>query len=325
MKRSELRPVVLLSRCIEHEACRYDGSMISSPFVKQIKDAVDFITVCPEMAIGLPVPREAIRIIDIDDKEALVYSRTGTDVTNAMSSFATDYLEKLSKETLHGAILKSRSPSCGIKDVKIYKTLGKSPSLNRKTRGFFGGRATELLNGLAIEDEGRLTNFNIREHFLTRIYTMADFDTVKEIGTMKALVDFQSRNKYLLMAYHQQNQKLLGKIVANHDHLGMDKVMFEYEVLLKETLAKPLRRGTNINMIMHLFGYFKKELSKEEKAYFLDRIDDYSNKKVPLSVLMAVIGSWVIRFEEQYLMNQTVFEPYPKHLLDVTDSGKGID
>lgn len=325
IQRNELRPRILLSRCIEHEACRYDGSIISSPFVKRLKNYVEFITICPEKAIGLPVPREAIRVVDSNGEQSLVYSMTGTDVTQAMNEFAHNYLEELEEQNVHGAILKSRSPSCGIKDVKVYKTIGRSPASGIKTEGFFGRVVNEKLDGLAIEDEGRLTNFNIREHFLTRIYTFAEFDQMKIEGTMKALVGFHSRHKYLLMAYHQQNQKILGKITANHDKNPVEQVMTAYEKILKEALAKPLRRGTNMNMLMHMFGYFKKELSKDEKAYFLDMLDEYSHKKIPMSVLMALIGAWTVRFDEKYLLSQTIFEPFPKGLVEVTDSGKGID
>ncbi len=184
---------------------------------------------------------------------------------------------------------------------------------------------TERFEGYAIEDEGRLTNYNIREHFLTRIFTFKSFDEVIDNNSMSALIDFHSRNKYLLMAYHQSNQKILGKITANHKKEPVETVIKNYREVLQKALMKPLRRGTNINMLMHLFGYFKKELTKEEKAYFLDLLEQYSLKKVPFSVPIAIISAWVVRFDEPYLKLQTIFKPYPMEILDVTDSGKGID
>lgn len=321
----ELKPTVLVSNCLEHGATRYDGSMISSVFVRLLRDYVNFIPVCPEVAIGLPVPREAIRIVKTDGVEHLVHSMSGTEVTDAMKVYTAGIAEKLSKAPLHGAILKSRSPSCGIKDVKMYKSVGKAPSLGDKTRGFFGGGIIDAFPDLAVEDEGRLTNFNIREQFLTRIYTMADFDEVKAEGTMKALVGFQSRHKYLLMAYHQANQKKLGKIVANHEHLSAEQVFKAYEALLKQSLTKPLNHGRNTNMLLHIMGYFKEQLTAEEKAYFLDVLGQYNDNKVPFSVPISLLGSWVIRFGETYLQGQSIFEPFPRELINVTDSGKGID
>ncbi len=320
-----LRPKVLVSICLEHAPNRFDGSMISSPFVKKLKEYVDFITVCPEVAIGLPIPREVIRIVKEGESEELVHSMSGVSVSDKMRDFSQKYVDYIAGVGVHGAILKSRSPSCGIKDVKMYKSIGKAPSLNTKTKGFFGGKLIETFPDMAIEDEGRLTNYNIREHFLTRIYTMAAYDEVIKSGTMKALIDFHSHNKYLLMGYNQQKQKILGKIVANHEHLSVMLVLEAYEDTLRKALASPLRHGRNTNMLLHIFGYFKDRLDSDEKAYFLDVLEQYNGKKVPFSVPLSLLKSWVIRFREPYLSTQTIFEPFPREILDVTDSGKGVD
>ncbi len=255
----------------------------------------------------------------------MVSSRSGIDISDKMTAYVNSFCKMYEDVSIHGFILKGRSPSCGIKDVKVYKTIGKAPSLGEKASGFFGGSILDLFDGVAIEDEGRLTNYNIREHFLTRIYTMAEYDIVIKQQSMKGLIEFHSNNKYLLMAYHQKYQKELGKIVANHEKKPIEGLINEYLVMLKKALAKPLRRGTNINMLMHLFGYFKKVLSKEEKAYFLDVLEQYSDKKVPFSVPISLVYAWVIRFDEPYLKNQRIFRPFPIEILDVTDSGKGID
>ncbi|WZL81954.1 DUF523 and DUF1722 domain-containing protein [Vallitaleaceae bacterium 9-2] len=319
------KPTVFLSRCIEHGYCRYDGSQISSVFIKKLEPYVNYITACPEVEIGLPIPREAIRIIKPEATEILVSSQTGVDVTEKMQRYAARRVEQLKGERIHGFILKSRSPSCGIKDVKTYKTFGKAPSTGDKTTGFFGRAVLEGFEDYPIEDEGRLMNYHLREHFLTQIYTFLAFDEVRDKMTMKALIDFHTKNKYLLMAYHQMHQKTLGKIVANHENKKTHEVIEAYETLLRKSLEKPLRRGTNINMLMHLFGYFKKELTSTEKAYFLDTLEKYHMKKIPFSVPIAIIHAWVVRFDEKYLKYQTIFEPYPAEILDVSDSGKGID
>lgn len=319
------KPIVFISKCIEHENCRYDGNSIRSAFVNDLKEYVTFVTECPEMAIGLGVPREAIRIISDGKNERLVYSLTGTDVTDKMIAFSSAYANELKKEKIHGFILKSKSPSCGVKEVKAYKTIGKSQSLLNKTSGFFGKVILEYFPGAAIEDEGRLRDYIIREHFLTRIFTMCSFDEVTDDQTMKTLIRFHSQNKYLLMAYNQKYQKMLGKLVANHENKAIATVIQQYHLTLQEALEKPLRRGTNMNMLMHLLGYFKNDLAKDEKSYFLDVLEQYHKKKVPFSVPIAIIYSWVIRFDEEYLKYQTIFKPYPTGILNVSDSGKGID
>ncbi len=133
-----VKPTIVVSKCLEFEHCRYDGSMISDLFVRKLKDYVNFIPLCPEMEIGLPSPRQALGIMETDQDEVLIFSQTGEPITEQMVTYANDKMEELKKIEVDGFILKSRSPSCGIKDVKIYKTYGKSSSLPRKTKGFFG-------------------------------------------------------------------------------------------------------------------------------------------------------------------------------------------
>lgn len=318
------KPTILLSSCIEYSACRYDGSMISNSFIRTLKPYVNFITVCPEVGIGLGIPRQALRVILSDNEKKLVFSKTGEEVTDKINDFSKSFIEGLSSTEIHGAILKSRSPSCGIKDVKVYKNYGKAFSLPEKTKGCFGKKIKEEFKEIPIEDEGRLTNFNIREHFLTRIFTYVNFLGVKEKNSIKALIQFHSENKYLLMAYSPSNLKKLGKIVAGYNKKNLEELLNEYGYYLNEALAVPPSTMRSINMLQHLFGYFSKELTKDEKAFFLDHLESYRNKKVPFSVPLAIIHTWTMRFQNNYLLNQRIFEAFPKEILDVTDSGKGI-
>jgi len=311
------KPIVLISKCIEHGSCRYDGNSISDGFVKTLKEYVNFKPVCPEVAIGLGIPRQAIRIIYKEGDLRLVSSKAGVDVTDEMKSFTSGYIESLS-EIYDGAILKSKSPSCGIKNVKVYKDIGKVPSLSQKTIGFFGGEINKVFYDLPVEDEKRLISPLIKDHFLTQLFSVARFHQMRQDKSLKALVEFQSHNKYLLMSYHQLNQKKLGKIVANHEKYSVEEVYKKYETLLKRTLKTPLQRGKNINMLMHILGYFKDELTANEKAYFLDVLEDYNKKNVSIRIPLAILRSWVVRFEEPYLLKQTIFAPYPIELMETT-------
>lgn len=318
------KPTILLSNCIEHCSCRYDGSIVKSSFVKKLKPYVNFITVCPEVAIGLSVPRQSLRIILSNGEEKLAFSKTGEDITNQMNNFCDNFAKDLSTKEIHGAILKSRSPSCGFKDVKIYKNYGKASFLPNKTSGLFGQKITSFFNEIAIEDEGRLINYNIREHFLTRIFTYADFYDIKKNKNIENLIKFQSENKYLLMAFSPVLLKKLGSIVASYNKSNIEEILDEYEHYLNKLLAVLPESMHNVNMLLHLFGYFSKELSNHEKLFFLSNLESYINKKVPFSVPLTIIHTWVIRFENKYLLNQTIFEAFPSDLIEVTDSGKGL-
>lgn len=316
------KPTVVVSKCIEFDRCRYNGLMISSDVVRALRPFVEFMPVCPEVEIGLGVPRDPIRIVASKGGRALVQPSTGADVTKKMERFARSHLGALGE--VDGFVLKSRSPSCGTRDVKIFPGI-ESHAASDKGPGFFGGAVLEAFPGCPVEDEGRLLNFRIREHFLTSLFALARFRAAKEAGTMRALVEYQARHKLLLMSYSQKEMRLLGRIVANPEHKAMKEIFGEYEKHLRAALAAPPRYTSNINVLMHVLGYFSEKLTSREKAFFLDALEKYKAGRIPQSATISVVSSWLARFGEPYLDKQTYFEPYPEALVEITDSGKGRD
>ena len=315
------RPLIVVSKCIEFDACRYNGQLIPDGFVRQIKSHVDFIPVCPEVEIGLGVPRDPIHIVSERGELTLIQPSTGKDLTLKMSRFAASFLDTLPE--VDGFILKSRSPSCGIKDVKIHEPGEKGRVITAKSAGFFGGEVLNKFPHLAVEDEGRLTNYRIREHFLTRIFASARFRGVKHGNSMGDLVQYHTENKLLLMSYNQKELRVLGRIVANLTRKPFQEVICEYADHLWRALSQLARYNSNINVLQHAFGYFSKNLSSKEKSFFLDSLERYRAERVPLSVPINILKSWIVRFDETYLVQQTFFNPYPEELVTVLDSGKG--
>lgn len=319
-KRRFTKPIVVSSKCIEFAACRWNGLMIKDDFVRQLIPFVEFRPVCPEYEIGLGIPREPIRVVKSKGRLILFQPATGKDFSGPMNRFAKDYLESFNE--VDGFILKSRSPSCGIKDVKIYGGIDKAPVTGKGT-GFFGQAVIDRYSDLPIEDEGRLTNFRIREHFLTRIFALASWRKLDK--SMAALIEFQKANKLLLMAYNQKQMRILGQIVANHEKKKIEMVFSEYDIHLKKALTTIPRIGSNINVLTHALGYFKTGLKAAEKTHFLKTLDKFREGKAPLSVPVSIIHSWIARFGQEYLTGQTYFEPYPEELIQTSDSGKGRD
>ncbi|MFA5143614.1 MAG: DUF523 and DUF1722 domain-containing protein [Candidatus Omnitrophota bacterium] len=315
-----IKPRLFASKCLGFAACRWDGVTIRDAFVESLKPYVEYVTTCPEVEAGLGVPRDPIRIVSQSGEFHLVQPSTGKDMSSEMKSFAGHFLGSLGD--IDGFILKDRSPSCGIDSVKVYPKIGPSASVARAS-GFFGAAVLERFGDMPIETEGRLTNYRIREHFLTRIFTFAGFRGVKEAGRMGALVDFHARNKLLIMSYSQKGLSILGSLTANRDGLKQDKVFDEYEKCLHNTMARISRYTANINILTHSLGYFKDKLSADEKKFFLALVTEYRDGKVPLSVPVNVAKSYIVRFGEAYLARQTFFEPYPPGLVSITDSGAG--
>jgi uncharacterized protein YbgA (DUF1722 family)/uncharacterized protein YbbK (DUF523 family) len=317
-----VKPVVVLSRCLELEPVRYNGQVIPYEFVRDLEPWVTFVPVCPELEIGLGVPRDPIRIVAVDGEARLVQPTTDCDLTTAMIDFSDRFLSGLGE--VDGFILKNRSPSCGISDVKIYQGFEKSASTTRGP-GFFGGRVVELFPGLAIEDEGRLRNYRIREHFLTKLFCLARFRKLKQSRSMMELVRFQSVNKLLLMAYNQKQLRILGRTVANAERASIDEVTGKYEEHLHLALARAPRYTSVINVLQHASGYFSNELNRSEKDFFRSWLDKYRQERVPISAVTSILRAWVVRFQQEYLLPQTFFDPFPEELMSVSDSGKGRD
>lgn len=316
-----MRPRVVVSACLGFEACRYNGEVIPNRFLQALPPHVDLLRVCPEVEIGLGTPRDPIRIELDGEAEILYQPTTDRDLTRAMERFAAGWLADLSD--VDGFVLKSRSPSCGVHDAKRYRR-GKGPKPMRAGSGpgLFAEAARTRFPTLPFEDEGRLTNLRLREHFLTRIFTTAAFRAVRRKRTMAALVSFHAENKLLFMAANQTRMRVMGRIVANADALPIEDVLDAYEPELGAMLSKTPRFTSHINVAQHAQGYFKDELSAREKAHFLEALETYRAERAPLSVVTAILSSWIARFDEDYLARQTWFAPFPRELVTATDSGK---
>jgi uncharacterized protein YbgA (DUF1722 family)/uncharacterized protein YbbK (DUF523 family) len=316
------RPRVVVSKCLGFAHCRWNGLTVPDEFVDRLKPHVEFTPVCPEVEIGLGVPRDPIRVVLQNNELKLVQPATKVDVSKRMKRFCEAFLSTIGPTD--GFLLKSRSPSCGIKEVKVYPGMEKSAAL-KKGSGFFGAAVLERFPNLPVEDEGRLNNFILREHFLKRLFTLANFRIKKMTRQMKELVRFQAENKFLLMAYNQKEFRIMGRIVANHEKKPAAQVYENYETHLVSALARAPRYTSHINVFMHAMGHFRNKLNKQEKAFFYDLMDKYRRGKTPLKSDMDVLIAWGIRFGEKYLLDQTFFNPYPEDLLDISDSGKGRD
>ena len=314
------KPRIVISKCIGFDPCRYNGEIVQDKFVARLAPHVEFVAVCPEVEIGLGAPREPVRVVSSANTFTMIQPATGLDLTDKMRSFTGAFLNSVGE--VDGFILKSRSPSCGIGDVKFYAGPEKSSPLG-KTAGLFGGAALERFDDRAIEDEGRLRNLALREHFLTRIFAFARLRRLQGSGAMKDLVGFQAANKLLLMAYSQAKMRELGRIVANAERKRRDSLFAKYGICFRQALRKPPKPTSPINVLMHALGYFKQELSQREKKHFLETLDAYRCGRTPLSSAVSILNSWIARFDSDYLREQTFFRPFPEHLMALDDSGKG--
>jgi uncharacterized protein YbgA (DUF1722 family)/uncharacterized protein YbbK (DUF523 family) len=308
-----IKPRIIISKCIEFDFCRYNAQIIRSDIVSKMKPHVEFLPICPEVEIGLGVPRDPIRIIEQRSTTYLLQPSTNRDISNDMNHFAQQFLS--AQQNIDGFLLKSQSPSCGTRDVKIYPAPSHSAAI-RRDAGFFGKHVLAQFPFLAIEDEMRLQNPVIREHFFTKVFTFAYFRSIKDSFSLQGLLQFHTKNKFLLMGYNQKELRILGNILAHQNKQQLSKVFLEYEQHLQHAFSKAPRYTSQINVLNHIFGYLSQDLTKTEKDFYASLLEKFRRGFIPFNVLTYLLKSWVIRFDQPYLLPQTFFTPYPDELLD---------
>jgi uncharacterized protein YbgA (DUF1722 family)/uncharacterized protein YbbK (DUF523 family) len=283
--------------------------------VEKIKPFVDFVTHCPEVEIGLGSPRKFVRIVLDGEIKTFVQPETNGDFTQEMS----DYIDQIvpTLNDLDGFILKDNSPSCSINRVRYYRGSEKGAEIGGGGPGLFGEAILREYSHLPIESDGRLRNQKIREVFLTRIFTLAAAKQVVKNKKMNDLVEFHSNNKYLLMTFSQKKLRELGQITSNQDKMLFNEVAARYLETLEKTLAVSPRSSMVVNVFSKIFGYFSKDLKADERKFFLTRLEAYRQGKISITSLRETLLLWALRFEQDYILKQTVFQPFPEELNEI--------
>jgi uncharacterized protein YbbK (DUF523 family)/uncharacterized protein YbgA (DUF1722 family) len=259
------RPRVVLSRCLELEKVRYDGEKIAYGFVRELEPFVDLVPICPEVEIGLGVPRDPIRLVEEARGIRLVQPSAGQDLTTEMEAFADGFLGSVT--SVDGFLLKNRSPSCGISDVKRYRHDGELSSSGRGA-GLFGEAVLDRFGHLAVADEGKLRDARIREHFLTKLFALAALREVKEAGSVRDLTAFHARYKLLLMAYSQNGLSGLSRLVSEGSQKPFAELVTEYRTEFGAVLRQPPPPASIVNVLDDAAGYLKALVGRREKTVF---------------------------------------------------------
>lgn len=305
------KPRLVISRCINRDPVRYNGGIVTDEFVARVEKYTDCIYVCPEVEVGMGVPRNPVVLVEIDKEIKMIDPHTQKDYTQSMVSFSEKFLSGI--DYVDGFILKSKSPSCGVMDTKLYS--GDFKIVKAKTDGIFASYVKKRLQLAAVEDEGRLRDFWIRRNFLTKIFSIADFRIFKSrVREISQLVEFHSRYKYLLMLYSQSDLKNMGRIVAEWKTNGFKKTIDEYEKYFFKAFSKKQTLKSNINIFSHIYGYFSKKLNSKERRHFKNMLEAVINERLSVTVMFEFLKSFVYRFENEYLMYQRYLFPFPDDL-----------
>jgi len=300
-----------VSACLLGEAVRYDGGHKRDAFLTEtLGPFVEWVPVCPELELGLGVPRDTLRLVGGASAPRLVVERTGEDLTTRMHRFARSRLDALAELDLDGYVLKRASPSCGLFRVRVYGPKGVAAG-----RGLFAAALVERFPALPVEEEGRLGDARLRENFIERVFAMARWRTfVARRPRARDLVAFHAAQKFAVLAHSPAHYTRLGRLVAGAGRLDAS-MLDDYARLLMDALAVPATRARHVNVLQHLAGFFKTRLADDERAELGEVIEEYRRELVPLVVPLTLIRHHVRRLAVGYLADQVYLSPHPKELM----------
>lgn len=309
-----LTPVKIgISSCLLGNSVRYDGGHSHDRFLTQtLGQFIEYIPVCPEVECGMPIPREAVRLVGTPENPRLVTQKTGIDKTEQMAAWIDIRLASLAKENLCGFIFKSKSPSSGLYRIKVY---GDDGQIRKSGTGLFAGAFTKTFPRIPVEEAGRLNDPILRELFIESIFSFQRWRDLLSLNkTLGGLVDFHTRNKYLILSHSQEHYRTLGKLVAHGKQEPLEQLFDKYEALLLAALRLKATLAKNINVLQHMVGFFKRDLSAFEKQELSEIINQYRTGYVPLIVPITLIKHYVMKYDQPWLKVQTYLNPHPFEL-----------
>ena len=302
-----------ISSCLLGNEVRWNaGHKLDKYLTHTLGQFVEYVPVCPEVEAGFGVPRESFRLVGDPDTPRLVTFKSKTDHTDRMVAWAGKRVKELEKEDLCGFIFKSDSPSSGMIRVKVYNETGMPHKVGI---GMFARAFMEHFPLIPVEDDGRLNDPLIRENFILQIFTMKRWrDNVARKPGMGNLVEFHTRNKLLILSHSPKHYRLMGKLVADGKKLPIQEVYDQYHQLLMEALKLKTTIRKNTNVLQHLMGFFKKQLSADEKQELIEIFSQYQNEHIPLIVPITLLNHYVRKYDQPYLKQQTYLNPHPLEL-----------
>ena len=302
-----------ISTCLLGENVRYDGGHKLDRFLTDtLGQYVEYVPVCPEVECGLPIPRESMHLEGDPDSPRLLTTRSKQDMTDRMVQWARKRVIDLEKKDLYGFIFKSDSPSSGMERVKVYNEKG-IPL--KKGVGMFARIFMEHFPLLPVEDEGRLHDPGLRENFIERIFALKRWRAVLQSKESRGnVVDFHTRHKLLILSHSPKHYQMMGMLVAKAKALPIKELYQQYQTILMEALRSKTTSKKNSNVLMHMMGYFREQLSGDEKRELLEVTEAYRKGYTPLIVPVTLIQHYVRKYEQPYLKEQIYLNPHPLEL-----------
>jgi uncharacterized protein YbgA (DUF1722 family)/uncharacterized protein YbbK (DUF523 family) len=301
-----------VSSCLLGENVRFDAGHKKNAFITgMLNDYFNFVPFCPEMHIGLGVPRETIRLSLVDDQVRCIGTKSSSlDVTDKLTVAAEE--QSHWHQELSGYILKKDSPSCGMERVKVYR----KNAADRIGVGIYAKKLMENFPHLPVEEEGRLLDAKLRENFIQRVYIYVRWQQMTSQNfALKDIQKFHAQHKYILMSHDQKQAKELGSLLAQSSDQPVSQLAETYLEKMMITLKKIATRENHMNTLQHIQGYLKKDIDKDDKAELVGTFTDYKNGLLPLIVPITLLRHHFRKHPNEYITQSYYMSPYPGELM----------
>lgn len=305
-----------VSSCLIGEKVRWNGDHKQNRYVKDIlSNYFEYVSVCPEVEVGMGTPRETVALYGNPDKPKMISRKTKSDWTRRMNRYSINRIKGLSNLGLCGYIFKSKSPSCGLARIPVYDENDRSKARHRS--GLFANTFIKANPLIPTEDEGRLMDSKLRENFIVRVFSYHRLKLVLGNKIVKPgdIVKFHTKHKFLLLSHSRNHYQILGKIVAELKERPWEIMLSSYVNNFMKALTFKSTVKKNTDVLLHMMGFFKNLLEKEEKQDILSSIEDYRNELIPLIVPITLVRHQARKYNIKYLIDQIYLNPHPKELM----------
>ena len=307
------KPKIAISACLLGAEVRFNGGHKESRLCSQtLNQHFEFVPLCPEVAIGLGIPRQPVRLVGNPAQPQAVGTVDSTlNVTRPLHDYG---VEMAAAHTdICGYIFMQKSPSCGLERVKVYQDGGRPAELSG--RGIYAQAFCDAHPDLPVEEDGRLNDPVLRENFMTRVYAYSAWQALLEQGiTRRSLTEFHACYKYQLMAHHPVQYKILGKLLGSLGKQDPRDIAPQYFSELMKALKKCATRRTHTNVLQHISGYLKQSISPEDKQEVQQLIGQYLHGIVPLVVPLTLLKHHFRLHPNPYISRQVYLQPHPEDL-----------
>jgi len=302
-----------ISACLLGEEVRYDGGHKHDRYLTDtLGRYVEYVPVCPEVEAGFGIPRETMHLEGDLNAPRLVTRRTKRDLTEPMLAWAKKRVLELEAQDLCGFIFKSRSPSSGMERIPVFNEKGMPV---KKGVGLFARTFMDRFPLLPVEDEGRLHDPKLRENFIECVFVFKRWrESLSRGKSRRGLINFHTKHKLLILSHSPKHYQMMGRLVGQAKAFALDELYQTYQGLLLEALRLKTTIKKNANVLQHMMGYFKKELSSDEKQELLEIIGLYREVNVPLIVPVTLMNHYIRKYDQPYLREQYYLQPHPIEL-----------